>query len=312
MKKKLFILVLAVSAACVCFFANNDVFAGKECIVNVSNSGQTGTSARACATAIHIAHPTMMTLSPCDGSDVNSCKNDRITIHVTYTCSLSGGDAACDSQERTYLNNVYNYLVSGDLDPCSNVQQAGASCKCADDHWSYYASSKQDCLCKYRGQPGDCPTNPSGGGSGGGGGGSSSSNPDSGDDSGSSTEPIDPSPVSEGACTSILPNAWCTGDDGIQQIIRLIIAILTGSIVVAGTIGLVICGVLWMTARENEQQVTTAKKRMLDIVIGVVAWVLLALLANLFIPKPSSEIDGTSVVTSKEKIVWKKDWLPFL
>ena len=167
MKKKLFILVLAVSAACVCFFfANNDVFAGKECIVNVSNSGQTGTSARACATAIHIAHPTMMTLSPCDGSDVNSCKNDRITIHVTYTCSLSGGDAACDSQERTYLNNVYNYLVYGYLDPCSNVQRAGASCSRADEYWSYYASSKQIVFVS-RGQLHICSsTNPSGGGSG--------------------------------------------------------------------------------------------------------------------------------------------------
>jgi hypothetical protein len=62
-------------------------------------------------------------------------------------------------------------------------------------------------------------------------------------------------------------------------------------IVVAGTVGIIICGFLWMTARDNEGQVVQAKKRMLDIIIGIIAWVLLALLANLFIPKKSTDIE---------------------
>ena len=73
--------------------------------------------------------------------------------------------------------------------------------------------------------------------------------------------------------------------------------------VVAGTIGIIICGFLWMTARDNEAQVAKAKKRMIDIVIGIVAWILLALIANLFIPKDSTKIQsdaGISVTNSKE------------
>lgn len=98
--------------------------------------------------------------------------------------------------------------------------------------------------------------------------------------------------VTEGECATIL-SAWChkDSDEGIREIIRFIINILTGAIVVAGTVGLIVCGILWMTARENESQVVTAKKRMLDIVIGVVAWILIYALANLFIPKTETELE---------------------
>jgi hypothetical protein len=47
-----------------------------------------------------------------------------------------------------------------------------------------------------------------------------------------------------------------------------------------------------MTARDNEAQVAKAKRRMLEIVIGIVAWVLLALIGNLFIPKSSTDINS--------------------
>ena len=113
--------------------------------------------------------------------------------------------------------------------------------------------------------------------------------------------------VSKGECTSILPGNWCESEDGINSVISMVVAILTGAVVVAGTIGIIICGFLWMTARENEAQVVMAKKRMLDIVIGIVAWVLLALLANLFIPKSSTDIKtdtpGLSVVNNKDLTV---------
>ena len=139
------------------------------------------------------------------------------------------------------------------------------------------------------------------GGYSGGGGSTGSGGYSGGGGSGGYVSPI--APVDEGDCTSILPNSWCTGDNGIASVINLIVTILTGAVVIAGTIGIIICGFLWMTARDNEAQVATAKKRMLDIVIGIVAWVLLALVANLFIPKDSSKIQsdaGISVTNSKE------------
>lgn len=94
-------------------------------------------------------------------------------------------------------------------------------------------------------------------------------------------------------CAAILPDSWCNGSDGsgIAGILNTIITIMTGAVVTAGTIGIIICGFLWMTARDNEQQLATAKRRMRDVVIGIIAWVLIAVLANLFIPKNTNEIN---------------------
>ena len=63
-------------------------------------------------------------------------------------------------------------------------------------------------------------------------------------------------------------------------------------VLTAGTIGLIICGYIWLTAQDNAAKVEMAKKRMLDIVIGLVAWVLLAALANLIIPQSESTINS--------------------
>lgn len=92
-------------------------------------------------------------------------------------------------------------------------------------------------------------------------------------------------------CTSLLPNEWCEGNSGVSKIINMIIVIMTGAVVTAGTVGIIICGFLWMTARDNEQQLAMAKRRMRDVIIGIIAWVMIAALANLFIPKTTSEIE---------------------
>lgn len=115
--------------------------------------------------------------------------------------------------------------------------------------------------------------------------------------SASSSPPVELQPVDEGACTSLLPSSWCDSKDGsgIQEIVGFIAAILTGGVVIAGTIGLIICGVMWMTARDNENQVMKAKKRMVEITIGIVAWILMYALANLFIPKSTTDIEKGNI-----------------
>lgn len=96
----------------------------------------------------------------------------------------------------------------------------------------------------------------------------------------------------KGSCASIL-TGFCDedGTSDLGGIIGMIITILTGLIVVAGTIGIIICGFLWMTARDNEVQVLKAKKRISEIVVGLAIWVLLALLANLFLPRNTGDIE---------------------
>ena len=87
-------------------------------------------------------------------------------------------------------------------------------------------------------------------------------------------------------CTSILPDSYCNGDEGegIKSVVMMVINILTAGVLVAATVGLIWCGYLILTARDNESQVSTARKRMIEIAIGLIAWVLSAALANLIIP----------------------------
>lgn len=103
--------------------------------------------------------------------------------------------------------------------------------------------------------------------------------------------------VEEGACTSLLPGAWCNSRDGtgINNVVSLVLAIMTGGAAVAGTIGLIVCGIMWMSSRDDEVKVAKAKKRMADIVIGIVVWALIYALANLVIPRTSSDLGQGSI-----------------
>ena len=104
-------------------------------------------------------------------------------------------------------------------------------------------------------------------------------------------------PVEEGACTSLLPNSWCDSRDGtgINSVVGFVLAIMTGGAAVAGTIGLIVCGIMWMSSRDDEVKVAKAKKRMADIVIGIVVWALIYVLANLVIPRSSGDLEQGSI-----------------
>ena len=203
------------------------------------------------------------------GGNKTDCEN-ALTNSVYFGCN-SIGSSQCDTVRPSYKSGVANILVTKNHDPCGNIPDTSAekACKKVDGNWEWYYTSK----------PSDTPSNPG-------------SSDDDDDDSSTTGGDGSIADVKEGQCTSILPGGWCDGKDGIGSIINMIVSILTGAVVVAGTVGIIICGFLWMTARDNEAQVAMAKKRMLDIVIGIVAWVLLALIANLFIPKTSSDIES--------------------
>lgn len=75
-------------------------------------------------------------------------------------------------------------------------------------------------------------------------------------------------------CTSILPPEWCDGGtgDGVWQILGLVLNIMTAGVGIAATVGLVISGIQWMTARDKEDQIVKAKNRIFNIVIGILVW----------------------------------------
>lgn len=79
--------------------------------------------------------------------------------------------------------------------------------------------------------------------------------------------------------TSILPPDMC-----IMEILYLILKVMIYGLGVAATVGMVVAGVRYMTARDNESQVANAKKQLLEIVIGLVAWALMWTMMNWLIP----------------------------
>lgn len=85
--------------------------------------------------------------------------------------------------------------------------------------------------------------------------------------------------LAEGVKTSILP----AGMD-IAGLLTLILKILVYGLGAAATIGVVVAGILYLTARDNEAQVVAAKKRLFDVVLGLVAWALMWTVLNWLIP----------------------------
>lgn len=86
--------------------------------------------------------------------------------------------------------------------------------------------------------------------------------------------------------TSILPQGWANkpNGEGIMDVLKLVLTILVYGLGVLATLGVVIAGIMYMTARDNEQQVAKAKKRLIEIVIGLIAWALMYSVLNWLIP----------------------------
>ncbi len=80
--------------------------------------------------------------------------------------------------------------------------------------------------------------------------------------------------------TNILPNSARS----IEGILKLILSILVYGIGAAAVIGVVIEGIRYLTARDNEAQVAMAKRRLLEIVIGLALWAVMWSLLKWLIP----------------------------
>lgn len=92
--------------------------------------------------------------------------------------------------------------------------------------------------------------------------------------------------VAETVDTNIIGGGGVEVSDGqgIYTILRLIVTILTYGLGVAATIGVVIAGVMYLTARDSPDKVAAAKKRLIEVVLGLVAWAMMAAVLNWLIP----------------------------
>ena len=71
---------------------------------------------------------------------------------------------------------------------------------------------------------------------------------------------------------------------GVFMLLNLIIDILTFGIAIAATIGVAVSGITYLTAKDNEQQTTKAKRRIYEIVIGLVAYAVLYAALKFLLP----------------------------
>ncbi len=75
----------------------------------------------------------------------------------------------------------------------------------------------------------------------------------------------------------------CEGG-AIFKIVLMAVNLLTAGIGVLATIGIIVVGIQYLTARDNAEQVARAKKRFLEIIIGIVCYGLIYLILGLLIP----------------------------
>lgn len=71
---------------------------------------------------------------------------------------------------------------------------------------------------------------------------------------------------------------------GIFGILLIVLNVLTFGIGIAGTLGIVIAGIMYLTARDNEAQVVKAKNMLINVIIGLAAYALLWAFLQWIIP----------------------------
>ncbi len=87
-------------------------------------------------------------------------------------------------------------------------------------------------------------------------------------------------------------NCSCDEDgSSIYGLLRLILNIMTIGIGILGIIGITIVGIQYLTAGGNEEQTRKAKQRLIEIVIGLVAYVALYALLSWLLPNYDESVD---------------------
>ncbi len=82
----------------------------------------------------------------------------------------------------------------------------------------------------------------------------------------------------------------CVDDDGngsaMFTVLGIILTVLTYGVGIGGVIGIVISGIQYLTARDNEAQAAKARRRILEVVIGLIVYAVMYVVLN-FLLMPS-------------------------
>ena len=97
--------------------------------------------------------------------------------------------------------------------------------------------------------------------------------------------------------TAVLPDEWCDGNNDIMDVVKFVVGMLAGGVTFIGIVGI---------ARDNEAQVAKAKKRLIDVIIGVVIWVLFAFGANGILTLLVPKAEGVEITEMQTQIIDKE------
>ena len=90
----------------------------------------------------------------------------------------------------------------------------------------------------------------------------------------------------------------CICDDGqgssVKYILHLVLDIMSVGVGILGVVGITVVGIQYLTAGGNEEKTRKAKRRMFEIVIGVVIFVLINAILNWLLPYRNSSVPGAS------------------
>ena len=75
-----------------------------------------------------------------------------------------------------------------------------------------------------------------------------------------------------GVKTNLFGDGCVSGTDGIFAVLNVILNVLTWGVGIAGTLGIVITGITYMTAKDDITQMTKAKNRLIQIIIGLAVY----------------------------------------
>ena len=103
------------------------------------------------------------------------------------------------------------------------------------------------------------------------------------------TAPVFATECPEGCVpTAILGENGCSCDDGkgsgVISVLNFVVNIMTIGIGILAAIGITVVGIQYLTAGGNEEQVRKSKRRLIEIVIGIAAYVVIYALLVWLLP----------------------------
>lgn len=93
---------------------------------------------------------------------------------------------------------------------------------------------------------------------------------------------------------------------GVFTVLNLVVDILSIGAGILGVVGITIVGIQYLTAGGNEQQVVKAKRRMLEIIIGLIIYATLYAVAQWLLP--GGKLNTNSCSTASESVMVAEDY----